>query len=221
MQNFLEKDFEGNAIHAVIWNNRPCWLAKEISTLLGYSNTSTLIKYCALTNELELELDYDILRNDKLKEFKAFLKNTELSQLKLHCKTRNIIILYEDALFALLQSSQKPLAKKFRKWLRTSFLPFIRDYSSPNSNNEISNLKIFDDSSDEKLFSHIDSSGENFFSQLPSDEKISSQLKYVAKNIELIDKMLGNSLTNQEKRTIINKMYSLLGINLNLDKPQK
>lgn len=117
MKDLLIKEFEGVNVHTFLWNDKPCWIANEIVSLFGYSDSSTTIGQCIEREEFDETIEFQRLTGDKLKEFKALVKS--LTNITLVSpNTRNLTIFYEDGLYGFLQYTDKPIGVRFRKWIR-------------------------------------------------------------------------------------------------------
>lgn len=104
VENDVMKIFQNNdfgEIRVVGINNEPYFVAKDIADILGYSDT----------NKMTTRLDED----EKL--------NRQISGLG---QPREMTIISESGLYNAVLGSQKPEAKKFKKWITSEVIPSIR-----------------------------------------------------------------------------------------------
>lgn len=109
----FSNDIFGN-IRTTIINNEPWFVGKDITNVLGYSNSSK-----ALTDHVD---DEDKLNNESL---------SSVGQ-------RGGWLINESGLYSLILSSKMPNAKKFKRWVTSEVLPAIRRTGGyiPISSNE-------------------------------------------------------------------------------------
>jgi anti-repressor protein len=99
--NELQKfEFEGSNIRTVIVDGIPYWVAKDVCDILGLTNPTESVK----------ALDED-----------------EKSTLRISEGGMPINIINESGLYYLIIRSNKPDAKRFRKWITSEVLPQIRE----------------------------------------------------------------------------------------------
>ena len=94
--------FEGSQVRALEIKNEPWFVGKDITSILGYSNSSK-----ALKDHVDEE---DKLNNESL---------SSLGQ-------RGGWLVNESGLYSLILSSKMPNAKKFKHWVTSEVLPTIR-----------------------------------------------------------------------------------------------
>lgn len=104
LQVFNNSEF--GEIRMVMVENEPYFVGKDITNILGYSNSSK-----ALQDHVD---DEDKLNNDSL---------SSLGQ-------RGGWIINESGLYSLILSSKLPNAKKFKKWVTSEVLPSIRKHGA-------------------------------------------------------------------------------------------
>lgn len=93
----------------IMKNNDPWFVAKEVSEILGYSQTQAMIKL----------LDADEM--DKIKS--SDLDDSEITPSSI---SNMRIIINESGLYNAIFGSTKPNAKAFKKWVTSEVLPSIR-----------------------------------------------------------------------------------------------
>lgn len=103
MQNlevFKNEDF--GSVRALVINDEPWFVGKDVAEVLGYANASK-----ALKDHVE---DEDKLNNDSL---------SSLGQ-------RGGWLINESGLYSLILSSKLESAKKFKRWVTSEVLPTLR-----------------------------------------------------------------------------------------------
>ncbi|GHV34839.1 hypothetical protein FACS1894187_06260 [Synergistales bacterium] len=101
--------FEGKETRVVDVNGEPWWVASEVCDVLGLNDVSKATK--------RLDVDEKLIR-------KIFVSG----------QNRDVITVSESGVYALIMRSNKPEAKRFRKWVTSEVLPAIRKtggYSAP------------------------------------------------------------------------------------------
>ena len=110
-------DFEDQAVRVVMRDDAPWWVAADVCRVLEILNTSDAVK----------RLDED---------------EVTLDQIEGSHRPTNLIS--ESGLYALVIRSDKPAAKRFRKWITSEVLPSLRRHgrydmsSAPSDMREIS-----------------------------------------------------------------------------------
>ncbi|HBG7828984.1 Bro-N domain-containing protein [Clostridioides difficile] len=139
MKNLIVKEFNGSQIYTFMWNDKPCWIAKQIVELFGYADATVTINQCVEAEAFENGLEFEVLIKEDLKRFKNIVnevtKNTLVSSNIINKHTPNLTIFYEDGLYGFLQYTDKPIGVQFRKWLRREVLPSIRQTGAYITNN--------------------------------------------------------------------------------------
>lgn len=139
MENLIVKEFNGSQIYTFMWNDKPCWIAKQIVELFGYADATVTINQCVEAEAFENGLEFEVLIKEDLKRFKNIVnevtKNTLVSSNIINKHTPNLTIFYEDGLYGFLQYTDKPIGVQFRKWLRREVLPSIRQTGAYITNN--------------------------------------------------------------------------------------
>ncbi|MCN73800.1 phage antirepressor [Listeria monocytogenes] len=103
-------NFEQNEVRTVIINDELYFVGKEITEILGYSNSRD-----ALNNHVDPE--------DKL------VLSSRITTLE-NIPNRGLIGINESGLYSLIIGSQLPNAKKFKRWVTSEVLPQIRKTGS-------------------------------------------------------------------------------------------
>ena len=99
-------NFEGNETRIVLKNGVPWWVVVDVCEVLNLSNPSEAIK----------ALDDDEKNTLRISEGNR--------------GNPNVSVINESGLYALIIRSNKPEAKKFRKWITSEVLPAIRKTGS-------------------------------------------------------------------------------------------
>lgn len=105
-------NFESNEVRTQLIDGEPWFVGKDVSDLLGYSNSPKALKD---------HVDDD----DKLTE-----------RIVMAGQNRDVTIINESGLYSLIIKSKLPNAKKFKRWVTSEVLPTIRktgSYQTPAS----------------------------------------------------------------------------------------
>jgi len=106
----ITNSFQESQIRAVIIDNEPWFIAKDVATVLGYTTDS------AMSNAKK-----DLL-SDELKT--SFKMKSRDERIKLYD------LISESGLYSLIIRSRKQIAKPFQKWVTREVLPSIRKTGS-------------------------------------------------------------------------------------------
>ncbi|WP_413518575.1 phage antirepressor [Carnobacterium maltaromaticum] len=106
MTTLQKFNFEQNEVQTVLINEELYFIGKEISTILGYSNSRK-----ALSDHVDPE--------DKL------VLTSQIVTLE-NIPNRGLIGINESGLYSLVIGSKLPTAKKFKRWVTKEVLPSIR-----------------------------------------------------------------------------------------------
>lgn len=99
---FNNPDF--GSIRTVTVNNEPYFVGKDVADILSYTNAPKAIK-----DHVDDE--------DKLVE-----------RIVMSGQKRDVILINESGLYSLILSSKMPNARKFKRWVTSEVLPFIRKH---------------------------------------------------------------------------------------------
>lgn len=99
-------DFHGQQVRTVILNNEPYFVGNDASKILGYSNYRN-----AISNHVDNE--------DKLR-----------TRIEYAGQAREVTVINESGLYALILSSKLPTAKEFKHWVTSEVLPSIRKHGA-------------------------------------------------------------------------------------------
>lgn len=113
MENNIIKIFNNDEfgnMRILTINNEPWFVGKDVAVALGYSDTNQAIRK-------------HVEKEDKL-----------TSQIDGSGQKRNITVINESGLYALIFGSKLPNAKRFKHWVTSEVLPSIRKTGEYNSN---------------------------------------------------------------------------------------
>lgn len=132
-QCFVEK-FENFNINTVLFNGKPCWVAKDIGNVLEYSNEGkglTELISGKWSDEFVKGEHLDVLRGQELVDFKKVLDGVVPKSV---ARISQLSILYEPGVYLVCLNTQKPVGKRLRRWLSSVVMPSINEtgtYSLP------------------------------------------------------------------------------------------
>ena len=106
MNQIIQFNNKGFSVRSLLVEDEPWFVAKDVCKALGYVNTRDAVKK-------------HIDKDDK-----------RVSQFATPSGTQNMIIINESGLYSLILRSNKPQAKKFKKWVTSEVLPSIRKTGS-------------------------------------------------------------------------------------------
>lgn len=105
MSNIELFNFEGNEVRTVIMNDDVWFVGNEVANILGYSNYRN-----AVVNHVDDE--------DK-----------QRTQIEYAGQLREITIINESGLYALIFGSRLDSAKRFKHWVTSEVLPSVRKHN--------------------------------------------------------------------------------------------
>ena len=105
MDNLQIFNFENHNVRALMINNEPYWVGKDVAIVLGYTNPQKAIR--------------DHVDEEDKGVNESFTVNG----------TKGILI-NESGLYSLILSSKLPSAKKFKRWVTSEVLPALRKTGS-------------------------------------------------------------------------------------------
>lgn len=103
MNNLKAFDFEGSSVRTVLKEGNPWWVAKDVCEVLGISKHRDAVE----------KLDADEREPIKVDTLGG---------------PQNMVCINESGLYTLIIRSNKPNAKKFRRWITHDVLPSIRKH---------------------------------------------------------------------------------------------
>ncbi|MGL5576107.1 MAG: BRO family protein [Sarcina sp.] len=120
MNYLLVKRFNGMLIFNFIWKKKPCWVAIDVTRVIGYVEGSNIITACIKREYFKEGREYEVLKGKELKKFKELAGDKMSASLKFAPK---LIIFYEEGLYGFLQYTEKPIGITFRTWIRLEVMP--------------------------------------------------------------------------------------------------
>src|SRR5699024_7850829 len=99
-------NFEGNKVRTIVIENEPYFVGKDVADTLGYARADNAIR-----NHVDDE--------DKLTH-----------QISASGQNRNMTIINESGLYALIFGSKLESAKRFKRWVTSEVLPTIRKHGA-------------------------------------------------------------------------------------------
>lgn len=122
MSNITPFSFESHSVQVVIDDHGDPWfVAKEVSSALGYSDAEAMTR----------RLDEDEKQNLQLVGFGP----------------RGVTVINESGLYTAVLGSTKPEAKRFKKWVTSEVLPSIRktgSYETPKKKRSLPHARTID-----------------------------------------------------------------------------
>lgn len=146
VRRFNNSDLSINLTSILILNNEtnefePWFIAKEVATLLGYTNASKAIgdhvdeldQKMLSYDECKVLFGQNILVDETLENTDDFRCNDSLSlKNSTYVNPRGMKFINESGLYTLIARSNKPEARKFQRWVTSEVLPSIRKTGSYN-----------------------------------------------------------------------------------------
>ena len=208
MKRKLIKDFNGEKFYSFIWNGKVCWIAIQVSKVLGYTNKSRAVASCIRKEKFELGMEYEILDGEELKIFKDVMK-IDLEEMKYSPK---LVLFYELGLYGFLQYTKLEAGIEFRTWIRREVLPEIREkgyYAVP---------KVADKIKVETEVNNTNNVGtQNNMKDYPDDFDVDKfqRLRIANDTIKIFKSVLDDiTLDSKYKFLLMKKIFIESGINL-------
>lgn len=104
---------EFGSVRTMLIDGEPWFAGRDVAVILGYSNTSD-----ALSKHVDVE-DKTVVKLSDIQDYRDSL-------LPDHMKGSKITIINESGLYSLILRSEKPEAKKFKRWVTSEVLPSLR-----------------------------------------------------------------------------------------------
>jgi len=123
----INSEFEGRILTTLMYEDRPCWIAREIGRFLGYSRDGRRLaaKISGGWSEHLLEgYDYTVLQGTELEIFRAALLVGDTGT-RPSTSHRRLVLLYEPGLQLVLARTSKPVAHRLRHFLIDEVLPHL------------------------------------------------------------------------------------------------
>lgn len=132
MADITPFNFGVHAVRVITRNNQPWFVASDVCQALGYSNTSKAIgDHLDADERMTIAAIGDGQSFDSNQSLESFPKGVTTSDtLRSRGGARQLVIISESGLYALVLRSRKPEARKFAKWVTSEVLPSIRQTGS-------------------------------------------------------------------------------------------
>ena len=104
---------EFGSVRTVLIDGEPWFAGRDVAVILGYSNAPD-----ALSKHVDVE-DKTVVKLSDIQDYRDSL-------LPDHMKGSKITIINESGLYSLILRSEKPEAKKFKRWVTSEVLPSLR-----------------------------------------------------------------------------------------------
>ena len=108
MNNLEVFNFESKEVRTLLIDNEPWFIGKEVTEILGYSNTR------------------DAINKHVDEEDKTVILKSQNATLEI--PNRGLTIVNESGLYSLILSSKLPSAKRFKKFVTSEVLPSLRKH---------------------------------------------------------------------------------------------
>lgn len=121
-------DFEGRTVSTIVYKGRPCWIAKELGNVIGYSDHGGRIVtklVCEWGDEFVRGEDFEKIQGKELADFKALLQLLSGSESSFLKHAPSTILLYESGMYLALTKTNKPQGKALRRKIVSEILPQI------------------------------------------------------------------------------------------------
>lgn len=115
--------FQNYQLRTLKINNEPWFVGKDLSDILGYSNSRK-----ALKDHVD-EDDQQILTSRTVTLENISVLTSQNTTLK-NIPNRGLTIVNESGMYSLILSSKLPNAKKFKRWVTSEVLPAIRKHGA-------------------------------------------------------------------------------------------
>lgn len=186
MNNFVINQFNGSKLITVIWNNKPCWIAKQVAELSGQLDPNLSVnKFLENNDFLDISIDYEVLQDIELKRFKELIKETSTS-----LNTGSLTIFYESALWVYLQSLKTDMSKTLKRLINCDVLPSIRKIEAYISNNIVEG-------------------------KISTKENKVQAMQIALQSIEMFEKLIDEAGINSNLKLIIaTEIFNKMGINI-------
>ena len=126
----INSEFEGQTLTTLTYEGRPCWLARDIGRVLGYSRGGRRLvaKISGWWSDNFIEgYDYTVLRGEALEDFKAAMLVGDTGT-RPSTNIRVLMLLFEPGLRSVCEWTSKPGGRRLRRFLLNEVLPaFDRD----------------------------------------------------------------------------------------------
>ncbi len=119
----LIHEFEGKRLTTYLLGNEPCWIARHVGALLGYSHRGKRFVN-QVTGDWSADLipghDYDLLQGDALADFRDHFQHGDDG---FPAHARSLVVLYEPGLHLALHRTGKAVGRRLRRFVAGEVLP--------------------------------------------------------------------------------------------------
>jgi len=117
LQNFI---FNGNEFRAILKDNQPWFIAKDVCDILGINNVSLAVN------------GRERINKEGQKYWSGGLDDDEKLMLTVSIsgQNREVLFVNEYGLYNLILKSHKPEAKQFKRWVTHDVIPSIRKHGA-------------------------------------------------------------------------------------------
>ena len=126
--------FSGQDITTVIYDGRPCWIAKDVGQALGYGNGGQKLAQRITQdwgNDFIEGTDYALISGRELSEFKKLLKRCS-APVPVHA--RHLMVLFETGVRLASMKTRKAAGQRLRRWLASEISPQVQHVLDFGSN---------------------------------------------------------------------------------------
>ena len=191
------ENVEFGKIRVVIIDDEPWFVAKELSELLEYSETSKMLRR---------------LDDDEIKKIAPTILGDSINPM-----VREMALVNESGLYNSVFGSKKPNAKEFKKWVTSDLLPTLRKTGGYVVENRaidfVSNwLPNLDDTSKNVIASMLEDNQKLRLENSKQKEVIKVQSKEITYKEDVIIGLV-DTISLEEKRQTLNKVVRHKGAN--------
>ena len=130
-QNGIVKQFEGHSVTTITYKGRPCWLVKEVGQVLGYAKKGITKRISdEWSDEFTDGEEVITLRGEELSSFKELYQHVAEQvpgdgTCPIGANANAVRLLTEPGLYLVLAKTNKPVGKRFRKFITREVMPQI------------------------------------------------------------------------------------------------
>lgn len=131
-------NYEDKEIRTTLINNEVWFVGKDVAEILGYKNTKD-----ALISHIDAD-DKKIIHRSDFTTIENYIPKSALAMnlVSADIPNRGLTIINESGLYSLILSSKLEGAKKFKKWVTSEVLPYIRKYGMYTTNEKLKDMEI-------------------------------------------------------------------------------
>ena len=133
----ITNQFEGTDVTTIMYNGRPCWIARHIGEVLGYAGKGKRLVN-NLTEKWSEEFienhDYAVLSGEELQSFKMV---AEASTEPVPAYSSHLFLLFETGLHLCLAKTTKPAGRRLRRFIADEVMPQLVRNGEYSPNREV------------------------------------------------------------------------------------